>query len=80
MPPERSCSGRSTASLEENRAIVEQYGASGSSLWLGVYTSDGRFYPEENVKVWYRTDDRQRFMDYLKGVIEKRLAGDLSAV
>ena len=66
--------------LEENRAIVEQYGASGSSLWLGVYTSDGRFYPEENVKVWYRTDDRQRYMDYLKGVIEKRLAGDLSAV
>ena len=46
---------------------------------LGVYTSDGTFYPEENVKVWYRTDDRQRYMDYLKGVIEKRLAGDLSA-
>ncbi len=65
--------------LEENRAIVEQYGASGSSLMLGVYTSDGGFYPEENVKVWYRTDDRQRYMDYLKGVIEKRLAGDLSA-
>ena len=51
---------------------------SGSSLWLGVYTSDGGFYPEENVKVWYRTDDQQRYMDYLKGVIEKRLAGDLS--
>jgi hypothetical protein len=64
--------------LEENREVVERYGASGSSLWLGVYTSDGGFYPEENVRVWYRTDDRQRFMDYLKGVIEKRLAGDLS--
>ena len=64
--------------LEENRNLVEKYGASGSSLWLGVHTSDGGFYPEENVKVWYRTDDQQRFMDYLKGVIAKRLAGDLA--
>jgi hypothetical protein len=64
--------------LEENRALVEQYGFPGSSLMFGVYTSDGRFYAEENVKVWYRTDDQQRFMDYLKGVIQKRLAGDLS--
>ncbi len=64
--------------LEENRALVEQYGVSSSALMLGVYTSDGAFYPEENLKVWYKTDDQQRFMDYLKGVIEKRLAGDLS--
>jgi hypothetical protein len=64
--------------LEENRALVEQHGFPGSSLVFGVYTSDGRFYAEENMKVWYRTDDRQRFMDYLRGVIEKRLAGDLS--
>lgn len=64
--------------LEENRAVVEQYGATGSSLWLGVYTSDGRFFAEENQKVWYRTDEQQKFMDYLRGVIEKRLAGDLS--
>jgi hypothetical protein len=66
--------------LPENREIVERYGASGSSLFLGVYTSDGGFYPEENIKVWYRTDNKQRYMDYLKGVIEKRLAGDLSSV
>ena len=66
--------------LEENREVVEQYGATGSSLWLGVYTSDGGFHPEENVRVWYRTDDQQRFMDYLKGMIEKRCAGDLSPV
>lgn len=64
--------------LPENQAEVERYGASGSSLWIGVYTSDGTFYPEENLKVWYRTDDKGRFMDYLKGVIEKRLAGDLT--
>lgn len=66
--------------LEENREVVERYGASGSSLWLGVYTSDGRFYPEENLKVWYRTDDRQRFMAYLKDVIAQRLAGDLTPI
>ncbi len=66
--------------LEENQEVVERYGASGSSLWLGVYTSDGRFYPEENLKVWYRTDDRERFMAYLKGVIEKRLTGDRTPV
>lgn len=64
--------------LAENRAVVEQYKVTGSSLMFGVYTSDGTFYPEENIKVWYRTDDQQRFMDYLKGVIEKRLSGDLS--
>ncbi|HOT93913.1 MAG TPA: nitrophenyl compound nitroreductase subunit ArsF family protein [Methanoregulaceae archaeon] len=64
--------------LRENRELVERYGATGSSLWLGVYTSDGGFYPEENIRVWYRIDDRQRFMDYLKGVIEQRLAGDLT--
>lgn len=64
--------------LAENRAVVEQYKVTGSSLMFGVYTSDRKFYPEENIKVWYRTDDQQRFMDYLKGVIEKRLSGDLS--
>ena len=50
---------------------MERYGATGSSLWLGVYTSDGGFYPEENIRVW-ADDDRRRFMDYLKGVIEQR--------
>ena len=40
----------------------------GSSLWLGVHTSDGGFYPEENVKVWYRMDDQQRYMDYFRDV------------
>lgn len=64
--------------LEENRAVVEQYGATSSSLWLGVYTSDGQFFAEENQKVWYRTDEQQKFMDYLRGVVDKRLAGDLS--
>jgi len=64
--------------LDENKALVEQDGVAGSSLMFGVYTSDGKFYPEENLKVWYRTDSQRRFMDYLKGVIEERLAGDLS--
>ena len=71
----REINGRARGEPGDRRAVRRP----GSSLVLGVYTSDGGFYPEENVKVWYRTDDRQRFMDYLKGVIEKRLAGDLSA-
>lgn len=66
--------------LPENRDLVEKYGVTSSSLRLGIYTSDGRFYPEEIVKVWYKTDNQQRYMDYLKGVIERRMAGDLSAV
>lgn len=66
--------------LEENRALVELYKVTGSSLMFGVYTSAGTFSSEENIKVWYRTDNQQRFMDYLKSVIEKRLAGDLSPV
>jgi hypothetical protein len=63
--------------LPENKALVEQYGPTGSSLWIGVYTPDG-FYKEEDVIVWYRIGDKDEYITYLKGVIEKRLAGDLS--
>lgn len=48
-----------TAELEENLALVEQYGVSSSSLLLKAYTTDGGFYPEESVEVGYRTDDQQ---------------------
>ena len=63
--------------LPENEEIVEQYGPTGSSLWIGVYTPDG-FYKEEDIIVWYRIGNQDEYMTYLKGVIEKRLAGDLS--
>jgi hypothetical protein len=63
--------------LPENRALVEQYGPTGSSLWIGVYNKTG-FYKEENVNVWYKIGNKDEYMAYLKGVIEKRLAGDFS--
>ncbi len=63
--------------LPENRALVEQYGPTGSSLWIGVYTKDG-FLKEENINVWYKIGNKDDYMTYLKGVIDKRLAGDFS--
>ena len=63
--------------LPENKELVEQYGPAGSSLWIGVYDKDG-FHKEENVNVWYKIGNKEEYLAYLKGVIEKRLAGDLS--
>jgi len=63
--------------LPENRALVEQYGPTGSSLWIGVYDKDG-FHKEENVNVWYKIGNKDDYLAYLKGVIEKRIAGDFS--
>lgn len=63
--------------LPENKALVEKYGPTGSSLWIGVYTPDG-FYKEEDIIVWYRIGNKDEYMAYLKGVIEKRLAGGIS--
>ncbi|KAF5422572.1 MAG: hypothetical protein C5S45_02185 [Candidatus Methanocomedens sp.] len=63
--------------LPENNELVVKYGVTGSSLWLGVYAEDG-FHKEENINVWYKLNDKQDFMSYLKGLIEKRLSGDFS--
>lgn len=63
--------------LMENREKVVKYGATGSSIWLGVYDETG-FHAEQNINVWYKINDKQAYMDYFKGVIEKRLAGDMS--
>ncbi|MDD1705467.1 MAG: nitrophenyl compound nitroreductase subunit ArsF family protein [Methanoregulaceae archaeon] len=63
--------------LPENKALVEQYGPTGSSLWIGVYNETG-FHKEENIKVWYKIGNKDEYTTYLKGVIEQRLAGDFS--
>ena len=63
--------------LPENNELAVNYGVTGSSLWLGVYAQDG-FYKEENINVWYKLNDKQDYMSYLKGLIEKRLSGDFS--
>jgi len=69
--------GHINMDLPENRALVEQYGPTGASLWIGVYDGDG-FHKEENVNVWYKIGNKDDYMTYLEGVIEKRLAGDFS--
>jgi hypothetical protein len=61
--------------LPENREIVMKYGVKSSSLWIGTYAESG-FYPEENVNVWYKIQDKEGYMNYLKEIIEKRLSGD----
>ena len=69
--------GHINVDLSENSALVKQYGPTGSSLWIGVYTEDG-FSKEENINVWYKIGNKDEYMTYLKEVIEKRLAGDFS--
>ena len=69
--------GHINAQLPENEELAKKYGITGSSLWLGVYDKNG-FHPEQNTNVWYKINDKEDYMNYLKGIIEKRLAGDLS--
>jgi len=40
------------------------------------YSEDGKFKAEENVNVWYKIKDKQDYMNYLKGIIEQKLAGN----
>ena len=61
--------------LPENKALVDKYGAKGSSLLIGSYGGDGSFTKEENMNVWYKINNKEEFMDYLKGVIESKLSG-----
>jgi hypothetical protein len=62
--------------LPENNDMVTKYGATGSSLWIGVYDKNG-FHKEENTRVWYKISDKGEYMNYLAGIIEKRLNGDM---
>jgi len=59
--------------LSENYDIVKKYGVTSSSLWLGVYYKDGTFSKEQNINVWYKLNNKEDFMAYLKGVIEQKL-------
>ena len=68
--------GHINGDLPENRDLVIKYGVIGSSLWIGTYTKEGRFSAEQNVNVWYKISDKSAYMDYLKGVIKQKLAGN----
>lgn len=63
--------------LAKNREIVSKYRATGSSLWIGTYIN-GSFHKEVNNRVWYKIEDEEEYMNYLKGILEKRLEGELS--
>ncbi len=60
------------------KEIVERYGATGSSLWIGTYDDQGAFYAEEDIRVWYKLNDKPGYMQYLKTLIGMRLNGDFS--
>ena len=62
--------------LPENKELVDKYEAKGSSLLIGVYGKDGTFSKQEDTNVWYKIDNKEDFMSYLKGVIESKLSGD----
>jgi len=62
--------------LPENRELVMKYGATGSSLWIGTYTADGKFKAEQNTNVWYKINNKKDYMNYLKGIIEQKMGGN----
>ena len=67
--------GHINAELPENYALAKKYGVTGSSLWIGVYTKDGKFFKEENTNVWYKINNKSDYLNYLKGIIETKLSG-----
>ncbi|MFH1637692.1 MAG: nitrophenyl compound nitroreductase subunit ArsF family protein [Candidatus Woesearchaeota archaeon] len=67
--------GHINRDLSKNKDLVMKYGVTGSSLWLGTYNGE-EFKAEENVNVWYKIKDKQDYMNYLKGIIEQKLAGN----
>ena len=61
--------------LPENQGLVNKYGVTSASLWIGVYDGSG-FHKEQNVNVWYKIENKEAYMAYLKGILEKRLNGE----
>jgi hypothetical protein len=69
--------GHINAELPENKDLAIKYGATSASLWLGSYDKTG-FRAEQNTNVWYKISNKQDYMNYLKDLIQKRLAGDMT--
>jgi len=68
--------GHINGELPENSDLVAKYGVTSASLWIGTYIN-GTFHKEENVNVWYKISNEADYLQYLKGIIEKRLKGVL---
>jgi len=66
--------GHINVELAQNSEITNRYGATGSSLMIGVY-KEGKFTKEEDTKVWYKLNNEEDYMTYLKGVIDSKLKG-----
>ncbi len=66
--------------LPENQELVLLYKPPGSALCIGVYDDQGHLYTEENYTVWYKIENKEGFMSYLKQLIDKRLNGDLTGI
>jgi len=58
----------------ENLEIVKKYGVTSASLWIGVY-NENAFHKEQNLNVWYKIDNKEDYMNYLKDLLEKKLQG-----
>ncbi|ABD40618.1 hypothetical protein Mhun_0867 [Methanospirillum hungatei JF-1] len=69
--------GHVTVDDPKDKEITNRYGASGSSLMIGVYTPDG-FKAEEDTRVWYKLGNPDEYEAYLKDLIEKRLSGNMN--
>ena len=63
--------------LPENAVLAAKYGVTGSSLWFGIYDTNG-FHRQQNMDVWYLTGDKEKYKAYLTNVISRRLNGDLT--
>jgi thiol-disulfide isomerase/thioredoxin len=61
----------------ENAALAERYGVTGSSLWIGIYDSNG-FHKEQDIRVWSLINDEEAYSKYLSGILSRRLNGDLT--
>jgi hypothetical protein len=57
-----------------NRGIADRYGAFTESLFIGVNDETG-FRKTEIIDIWYYAYDREGFMQYLKGILDRTLAG-----
>jgi len=60
--------------LPENTGIAKQYGAYDNSLWVGVQDENG-FHATQIVDIWYYAYNREAFMQYLRGVLDRQIAG-----
>jgi hypothetical protein len=69
--------GQVNVELVQNAELTNKYGATGSSLMIGTYKG-GKFTKEEDTKVWYKLNNEADYLGYLKGILDKRLNGDLS--